>query len=221
MDTSLLADSFAEQRTGSLRSYALSIALWSLGSAIFLGLFRWTLVEYLTVFLEPLVEAAAAIFFVVSLIWSTIHLFRQRKKGPATAAIPLGVNVITALIVVFVPFTRLTIALDFRVLCAIRTEVARDVLAGKYENKIEHLGSGDLITLPGRLFYLSSGGEIVRERRANDTLILFFSFRGILSSFSGFVYSPDDRPPENGDFGGRFSEIDRLRQNWFWVSSRN
>jgi hypothetical protein len=221
MNTRLLADNVAEQHKGSVRSRALSIALWSLGSAIFLGSFRWTLVEYLTVFLEPLVEAVATIFFVVSLIWSAIHLLRQRKKEVMNAALPLGVNVVTVLLVVFVPFTRLTIAFDFRVHCATRTEVARDVLAGKYEKEIKHRGSGDLIPLPGRLFYLSSGGEIVRERRGNDTLILFFSFRGVLSSFSGFVYSPDDRPPENGDFNARFSEIDRLRQNWFWVSSRN
>jgi hypothetical protein len=97
------------------------------------------------------------------------------------------------------------------------------VLAGKYENHIQSTGGrGDLIALPSRLSGLSShGGEIMRFHRQNDTLILFFDYRGILDSFSGFVYSTDDLPPESGDFGGKFFAIERLRNNWFWVSSRN
>src|ERR1700730_3131945 len=67
----------------------------------------------------------------------------------------------------------------------------------------------------------AGGGDIVRLRRQNATLIFFFDYRGILDSFSGFVYSTDDSAPRDGDFGGRFVEIERLRQNWFWATSRN
>jgi hypothetical protein len=122
-----------------------------------------------------------------------------------------------------VPFTALTTDLDFRFHYAARTAVVNDVLAGKYDNHIENSGTrGDLIVLPASLSYLSSGGgEIVRFHHQDCTLILFFSYRGILDSFSGFVYSTDNVPPKNGDFGGQFVEIIPLRKNWFWATSRN
>jgi hypothetical protein len=196
--------------------------LFALGAAILTNLFRWTLVEYLTPFLEPMLEAGVGIFFLVSSILSVVHLVRNRRDGIAKAVAPLSINVMAALIVIFVPFTELTTNLNFRGHLGARMEVVNDVLAGKYENRIQNAGgSGDLIALPSRLSALSSsGGEIVRFRQ-NETLILFFDYRGILDSFSGFVYSTDDVPPKPGDFGGKFFEIERLRKNWFWVSSRN
>ena len=206
-----------------LTSRALILALCALGTTILINLFRWTLVEYLTPFLEPLLEIGVGIFFLVSLIWSAIHLIRRRRDGIMKAFMPLAVNVATALIVIFVPFTELTTNLNFRVHLNARMEVVNDVLTGKYENHIQSAGGrGDLIALPTRLSYLSSsGGEIVRYHRESDVLILFFDYRGILDSFSGFVYSTDDIPPKSGDFGGKFFAIERLRSNWFRVSSRN
>jgi hypothetical protein len=208
---------------GKLTSRALIIALCAFGAAILTNLFRWTLVDYLTPFLEPVLEIGVGIFLLVSLVWSAVHLVRTRRYGIVGAMMPLVVNLVTALIVIFVPFTELTTNLNFRVHLSARMEVVNDVLSGKYENRIQSAGGrGDLIALPSQLSGLSSsGGEIVRFHRQNDILILFFGYRGILDSFSGFVYSTDDVPPEPGDFGGKFFAIERLRSNWFWVSSRN
>jgi hypothetical protein len=130
---------------------------------------------------------------------------------------------LTATVAIFVPFTALTTNLGFRVYYGARTAVVGDVLAGKYDNHIENKGGrGDWIALPASLSYLSSGGgEIVRFNHQGRTLIFFFSYRGILDSFSGFVYSTDNMPPTNGDFGGQFVEIIPLRKNWFWAASRN
>jgi hypothetical protein len=126
------------------------------------SLFRWTLVEYLTPFLEPLLEIGVGILFLVSLIWSTVHLIRRRHDGLATAFLPVAVNTVAALIVVFVPFTELTTNLNFRFRLNDRMAVVNDVLAGKYQNQIQSAGGrGDLIALPARLSGLSSsGGEI-------------------------------------------------------------
>ena len=210
----------AKQKT---RSRALLVALCASGLVLFVSVFRWTLVEYLTPFLEPLFEMVVGVFFIVALIWSLVHLIKTRKSGSAVAVLPLLLCLGTAAIAVFVPFTALTTDLDFRFHYAARTAVVNDVLAGKYENRIEGKGGrGDLITLPAHLSYLSSGGgEIVRFQHQDRTLILFFSFRGVLDSFSGFVYSSDDMPPTSGDFGGQFVEVSRLRKNWFWAASRN
>jgi len=58
-------------------------------------------------------------------------------------------------------------------------------------------------------------------RREDATLIFFFDYRGILDSFSGFVYSTNDSPPRQGEFGGKFVEVIRLQKNWFWATSSN
>jgi hypothetical protein len=137
--------------------------------------------------------------------------------------LPVLLCIITGTAAIFVPFTALTTNLDFRVHYAARTVVVGDVLAGKYDNHIESSGTrGDFIALPANLSYLSSGGgEVIRFHHQDRTMILFFSFRGILDSFSGFVFSTDNAPPTNGDFGGQFVEVIPLRKNWFWVASRN
>jgi hypothetical protein len=145
-------------------------------------------------------------FLLVSLTWSIVHALRKRRQRIAIAVLPLAVNVCTLLIAFFVPFTAVTIDIDFRTHLNARAAVVQDLLAGRYEKQVESLGGyGDLIALPNSKAYLSSGGgEILRYRRQNDTLILFFSYRGVLDSFSGFVYSTDDVPPQSGDFGGGF-----------------
>ncbi len=200
---------------------ALLVASCASGLVLFVSVFRWTLVEYLTPFLEPLFEMVAGAFFLAALIWSLVHLIRTWTRGPLMAMLPSLFCLGTATIAVFVPFTALTTDFDFRFHYAARTAVVNDVLAGRYENRIESRGGrGDLIALPAHLSYLSSGGEIVRQHE-DRTLILFFSFRGVLDSFSGFVYSSDDAPPKNDDFGGQFVEVNRLRKNWFWAASRN
>jgi hypothetical protein len=160
--------------------------------------------------------------FLGSSTWSIAHLISKRKQVPKALG-PLFVNIATLTIVLLVPFNAVTTNLDFRLHFAGRMAVVNDVLAGKYDNQLKGDGATwDLINLPSDLSYLSRGGGlIIRQRRSNRTLILFFDYQGILSSFAGFVYSSDDAPPANGDFGGNFFEVERLRKNWFWASSRN
>jgi hypothetical protein len=207
----------------SLRSSALTTAICLFIAAILISLFRWTLVEYLTPLIEPILEIAIGVLLLASLAWSVAHFIRARKQSPKVALFPLAVNALTIAIVIFVPFSLLTTELDFRAHYQARMAVVSGVLDGRYENLVQNRGGGgDFIALPGQLAYLSGGGgNIIRLRRQNATLIFFFDFLGILDGFSGFVYSTDDSPPRDGDFGGRFVEIERLRQNWFWATSRN
>ena len=206
-----------------LRTPALTMAFCVFLLVLFVGLFRWTLVEYLTPFIEPVLELAIGVLLLASLVWSVVHFIRTRKQTPKVGLPPLAVNALTIAIVTFVPFSLLTTGLDFRAHYRARMAVVSSVLDGRYENLVQSRGGrGDFIALPGQLSYLSSGGgDIIRLRRQNASLIFFFDFRGILDSFSGFVYSTDDSPPRDGDFGGRFAEVARLRPNWFWATSRN
>jgi hypothetical protein len=205
-----------------VNSRALTFAACILGVEVFVHVFRWTLVEVLTVFLEPYLEMGLWIALLGSFIWSAIHLIEARKRGARSMLAPLAVNVVTLLMVLFVPFDFITTELDFRLHYNARMAVVKEVVAGKLDDRIRLSGGrGDFITLPAGRSYLSTGGDIMRWRRQSAELIFFFGVRGILSSFAGFVYSTDGTPPQQDDFGGNFVEIDHLRDNWFYASSRN
>jgi hypothetical protein len=74
--------------------------------------------------------------------------------------------------------------------------------------------------LPKEYQYLSKGGgEIVIEKHRGHDSILFFTYRGILYSSSGFVYSPKDQKPLHSDYVGDFIEIIKLDSKWYFVSS--
>ncbi|MBL4954371.1 hypothetical protein JK635_19615 [Neobacillus sp. YIM B02564] len=57
------------------------------------------------------------------------------------------------------------------------------------------------------------------ERNENNYSVLFFTYRGILDNFSGFVYVPNDQRPYKNDFDGDFKEIEKLDKSWYWVGS--
>jgi hypothetical protein len=67
--------------------------------------------------------------------------------------------------------------------------------------------------------WLSESGEVLIDRRDGKSFILFFTFRGILDRFSGYVYSPTDDPPAKDQFLGDGIEIDHVAPNWYWYAS--
>ena len=189
---------------------------------LLLNIFRWTLVEWLTPFIEPLLELIVSAAFFGVTVWALVYFIRKRRsKGALRSVTPLAINLLVLAIVIFVPFTRIAIMLDFRWRLEKRTEVVNAVMDGKMDIA-QRGGRGDLIRLPVKYQGLSADGdEIMMTKRDQHVFIFFFSYRGILDSFSGFVYSTDNAKPENGDFGGNFIEVEQLRPNWYWAASRN
>lgn len=54
---------------------------------------------------------------------------------------------------------------------------------------------------------LKAGGDIAVETKGKAKLILFFTYRGMLDNFSGFVYNLNDNKPSKSDFNGDFKQI--------------
>jgi hypothetical protein len=187
-------------------------------------IFRWTLVEWLTPLVEPILELALGCTFLFVLLWSLIYFVRQAKRlGAKRAGTPLLLNTAVLLVALFVPFTKMTTAVNFRWNYEKRMEVVSEVLDGKLGSSIGNSGGrGDLIHLAPKYRGLSAGGDdIMVYRRDGQTLIFFFDFRGILDNFSGFVYYTGNSKPQSGDFGGQFFEIEEVRPGWYWASSAN
>jgi hypothetical protein len=202
--------------------------LWSSifisGTLVSIGFFRWTLIDWLTGFLEPFLEMVVGIAFLCVFVWSLRYFVSEHKTFGLRAGSALLINTTALLVFLFVPFSPITIKLDFDLNYASRMKVVDDVLQGKMEKYVMLRGdsTGNVIHLPKPYQSLSAGGgDIAVHRRDGQTLILFFSFRGILRSFSGFVYTTGNSSPQNGDFGENFVEIESLRPNWYWVASRN
>jgi hypothetical protein len=212
-----------KQRPPLSNSWALSFAICVFVVATLENFLRWKITEYLTPFLMPFLEMGIVLVFLLSVVCSLVHLFRHRGELPKSSY-PLLANIAAFLIMWFVPADWITTRADFRLNYSRRMEVVSDVLARKYDTQGARTTttSGDLIALPSELSGLSAGGGMIMRRQTQErTLIFFFDFRGILNSFSGFVYSSDDSPPRDADFNARFFEIVRLQKNWYWASSRN
>jgi hypothetical protein len=205
------------------KEYVLGTSIFLSALLLSINFFRWTLVDWLTVFLEPFLEMAIGIAFLGVLAWSLVHFVLKFKTFGSRSGLPLLINVCVLLVALFLPFTAITIKLDFYTNYASRMKVVNDVLHGKMEKYVTQRGAfGNMIHLPEPYKGLSSdGGDVIVFRREEQTLILFYSFRGILRSFSGFVYATGNATPQNGDFGENFFEIERLRPNWYWVASKN
>jgi len=168
--------------------------------------------------MEPTLEIALWIFFLVVAVCSVGTALYRWKNPTRRAMLPLVICSAAAIIALFVPFDRIYLAANFRLFEARRTAVAKEALAGKL-GVVRDGGRGDLVKLPAADHLLSDDGEIVVEQRDGRYFVLFFTFRGILDRFSGFVYSPTDTPPAKDEFLGDGQEIERLAPNWYWYAS--
>jgi hypothetical protein len=177
----------------------------------------WILFDMLFFFMPFLTIIVCAVFFCV-IVWSVVHICRRKRFRKIKAYIPFIIQMTSLIIVLTVPFTSIMLDLDFRLHLKQREKVVSKVISGDLKPNVSHNPS--LIHLPSWYGHLSKGGgDIMVERNGNETYVFFFFFRGILDNFSGFMYRSDDTPPQNGDFGGEFIEIERLKKNWYWVAA--
>jgi hypothetical protein len=211
-DTSTQPKAESQPRT----NLALPVSIFTGAILLLVRIFQLAFVNMLTVFLEPALELVLRGASLLVLIWSLAHFIRRAKTlGIFRSATPLLINLVVMSIIWLVPISELTTELNFRWNYNRRMQVVSEVLGGKF-------GSSDLIHLPDSYPALSDGDDVMVSRRANgQTVIFFFTFRGILNSFAGFVYCTGAAHPENDDFGANFFEIDQLGPNRYWASSRN
>ena len=174
--------------------------------------FQWGIIDIVTEFMIFPIWLIVFGFFIVITVRAVIHLFKNKDWKPIT------VQVITILILFFFPFTEIVLDIDFKMNKSEREKVTEMVENGTLKSNVSYNSS--LILLPERYQYLSKGGgEIEIEKTDKGYYILFFTYRGILDNFSGFVYSPNDQKPSKRTFDGDFKQIEKLKENWYWVGS--
>ena len=198
----------------------LAISLAGSGAFVFIQILRWPLVSLLTVFVEPLLEIAVFLCFTVVGICCLVYAIRNRRSASRKVWLPVAICLSAAIIVVAVPFSELYLKFDFYIYQDRRTAVAEKLLQNPSLVTNVPGSRGAFVTLDPADSYLSrDDGEVLIDRRDGNTFVLFFTFRGILGRFSGFVYSPTDEPPGKDEFDGDGLEIKRLAPHWFWYAS--
>lgn len=177
--------------------------------------FEWTLVDWLTVFLAPLLSLAVWILFALIYVASVVYALRGR--GPLSKRmLPLGISSAVLLLVLWVPWTPLWLDLNFRLYRSDRMRVVSQVQSGTLRPNVSY--NPDLISLPRGLRHVSKGGgEVVVQHYPGGTEVFFYTFRGILDNYSGFVYRSDGSSPSGGT--EQYHEIERLTEHWYWVAS--
>ncbi|MCF8888853.1 MULTISPECIES: hypothetical protein [Priestia] len=193
-------------------SRLLLLSLISSFFVILVSLFQWDLVDMITEFLMLPIWLFVYAFFIIMTIWTLIHLFKKRKWQPFV------IQLITILLWFFFPFNQVNLDLNFKIHQDKREEVATQIENGVIKPNVSD--SPSLIQLPKKYTQLSKGGgDIVVETKGKAKSILFFTYRGMLDNFSGFVYNPNDNKPSKSDFNGDFEQIKKVHKNWYYVSS--
>jgi hypothetical protein len=193
---------------------------WAVSVTSFAGLLvsmlRWQLVAVLSVFLEPFVEIAVFRLFDISLIWALIHAARPFRGSRPNRFSPIALGLIASAVLIFVPFSEINTKIDFELHLRARTAAAEQIVRSRATSPTTETGKVEFVQLPA----LSEDNEGMYLRTPNNQMVFFFTFRGILEHFSGFVYSATDAAPERDDFDGDLIEIQHLRKNWYWAASR-
>jgi len=194
------------------RNRLLLLSLISSLLVILVSLFQWDLIDIITEFLMLPIWLFVYAFFIIMTIWTLIHLLKNRKWQPFV------IQLITILLWFFFPFNQINLDLNFRSHQDKREEVATKIENGVIKPNVPN--SPSLIQLPKEYTQLSKGGgDIVVETKGKAKSILFFTYRGMIDNFSGFVYNPNDNKPSKSDFNGDFKQIKKVHKNWYYVSS--
>ncbi|MED3970920.1 hypothetical protein V8Z81_08875 [Priestia megaterium] len=194
------------------RNRLLLLSLISSLLVILVSLFQWDLIDIITEFLMLPIWLFVYAFFIIMTIWTLIHLLKNRKWQPFV------IQLITILLWFFFPFNQINLDLNFRSHQDKREEVATKIENGVIKPNVPN--SPSLIQLPKEYTQLSKGGgDILVETKGKAKSILFFTYRGMIDNFSGFVYNPNDNKPSKSDFNGDFKQIKKVHKNWYYVSS--
>lgn len=158
------------------------------------------------------------LFFIGCIISSLTCLLKFKAIGKSCFA-PIGIQVATLLLAIYVPFTQLWLKVDYAINKDQRNVVVNEVLGDQLIPNVEHNSS--LINLGDKYPNLSRGGnDIFIEKHDNLTYIFFFTFRGILDNYSGYLYVPVGGSPEKySDLNEtEVTEIKHIENNWYLVS---
>jgi hypothetical protein len=198
------------------------LSLWSatISSIILIGAtaFYWDIVDIFTPFLAPLLMLGFWMCFFASGVFCLVMWLQHRKTHFVQGATAIIIHFLTLIIVIYVPFHTIMLDLNFRLNYHSRMQVVAMV---EQQKRASQTTTEEIeVSLPNGYRHLSrGGGDIIVDRSPTLTIVFFYTFRGILGSFSGFMYRSDNSSPQQDDLGGEYVQIEKLRDHWYWVAA--
>ncbi len=180
---------------------------------------EWTIIDKISIFLHIIVFPILGLIFFSIFIINIISLIKTIRKG-IIAFIPIIIQVTTVLIIVFVPFTDIWLKIYFMKYRTEREIIVKEIYNGELFPNIKH--NSKIISLGKEYPYVSMGGnEIIINEYDGYKNILFYTFRGILDNYSGFLYVPKGGNPFGGVDTTEMSETDviKLKESWYYISN--
>lgn len=181
---------------------------------------EWSLSDWLTPFLLPFAFVLAWLSMLGALAAALLHAWRRPWRAwlPALACIAVIAFALLA------PFTRWWLWADFHGWLAAREAVIAAVQAGRLKPNVAH--NPELIALYDGPQVSAGGNEIVLERHHGKTYLFFYTERGMLDRYAGYLWIGADGDPRLFDArarsGGRIegmSESDG-KGRWYFISSQ-
>jgi hypothetical protein len=189
---------------------------------LFVTALKWSLVDWITVFGIVPLESGLWLLLVLCAAAGLVCAAFARRLG-RSATYPLVICVSAALLASCFPFTRIWIGTNYRWYRSERERVVQQVQSGELRPNDDY--NSELITLPASTPKVSMGGnQIVVETHDGQLYVFFFTFRGILSHYSGFLYVSSGGDPRRfgdlGDLPSHTVELVEREEHWYFVSHR-
>lgn len=173
--------------------------------------FEWSIYDRLS-FFSGFVELGVDVLLIAALVASLFLLFRSHRWRRPKFYTPFVAIVIVVLAAIFVPFTDLWLAWDFKSHRKERELVAKAVFEGRITPNYSH--NSKLIALADEHRDTSrGGGDVVLAHYSGSRSVYFFTFRGILGSSSGYLFMERDVPPS----GGYIVDMRKIAPHWYWI----
>lgn len=180
---------------------------------ILIAIFRWYIFEETNIFLGVIL-----FFFVfISLFISVIITVIMAKRYKFNIFFSLFLYLLTIYTLVFDPFSGIVIDRNFKQNLKDREDIVTQVKKGNLK-KIRVFDTRYLATLPKDKKRFSSDGVVFVTNDGKNIRVLFYTFRGVLDNFSGFIYTQKVNDPSPKSFGCDPIQTEKKTDNWYWVS---
>lgn len=182
-------------------------------------IFRWyfwdlagmTIQPFVILFGVPAAAISCLCFLVYALVYATGHYKTLNRR----ALTPLLIISITIGMALFFPFTRIAREMDFTMNLKARNTVVTLIESEKLQPEPE---SPYLIQLPWYCRHLSKGGgEVSIIKYDGQEFYLFYTFRGIINEYTGFIHVPKEPAPSA--MYSYYDRVEKMRDGWYYCVS--
>lgn len=178
--------------------------------------FYWNLAECLSVFLCGPLLALVYTATTVVLLWSLAAAFRTRGSWQRFLPALLCATALAA--TRFVPFDALWLKADFLLRRSDRESVITQLRSGTIHARFQS-NSIELIALPSSPAVSRSGNDILVLGPREDPFVFFYTFRGVIDNYAGFLRVPPGHLPDEFIAAGDRPFLTRkFDDGWFFLS---